>query len=914
MAEQSKPQGSGRLDTIMTIKGLIPEISAVREQCQNARADLEGILNKLRERMNEEAKKKAEELKRINNVEKFGGYIKKLEQDKQKASDNFDAQVSGTVQANTENNKSTNAEIKPQTPQQTQPISRKSGLFGRPNEPDTYMLRKQQGQQNNYNKQPNPNFTGNRQRQPYGANNNANRPQGRTWTPAQATAGYGSKPPFQQREFRTGQGYTGYSPRPPYGQRATGGLNSGLPKPTERFTPKVNTFDNNKKKGKSYTDDDRTGQMDRRALLRRGIIEEQEIEERMLTRIFKTKKSKENANKERSDKPQVIIIEGNNLTVKTLSEKIGKTVNQIIKQLMVLGQMCAINSVIDFDTAELVSSEFGIKIEKGGKRTFEEKITDIHGVVTPDENLQTRPPVVAIMGHVDHGKTTLLDYLRHSNVAGGESGGITQHIGAYQISVPSNGGASQQQGSVPSAEKDKDRKITFLDTPGHAAFDKMRERGAKITDIAILIVAGDDGVMPQTVEAIKHIQSQNLPMIVAVNKCDKPEFDLEKVRTQLSAHNVIGEEWGGSAIIVPISAKAGTGVDKLLEMILLVADMNNYRANYNKGASGAIIESKMDISKGPIITMLVESGTLQIGDTLLAGTTYGKVRSMKNDAGKSVKTATPGVPVQITGFTDVPAVGIEVYAVDDKLTKQVIAERKGREKTIKANTSHSVANFDPFAEMSKTEKKQLRIILKADVSGSLEAIEQSINNIISDEVTVSVISRGVGMVNDNDVDLASVTGALIIAFNTKTVSGAIKSAEKQKVKIFNYNIIYEIFDFVTEQMVQLFSPKFETEYFGRAEVRALFRGSAIGQIAGCMVLDGKVIRNSTVIVKRADAEIGRYIIESLKIKTDDMKEVLKGNECGIKLRNSPELLVGDIFEIVGEKQLPIIFNGKEYKF
>ncbi|MDR1917938.1 MAG: translation initiation factor IF-2, partial [Christensenellaceae bacterium] len=434
----------------------------------------------------------------------------------------------------------------------------------------------------------------------------------------------------------------------------------------------------------------------------------------------------------------------------------------------------------------------------------------------------------------------------------------------------------------------------------------------KITDIAILIVAGDDGVMPQTIEAINHIQSQNLPMIVAVNKCDKPEFDLEKVRTQLSTHNVIGEDWGGSAIIVPISAKSGMGVDKLLEMILLVADMNNYRANYDKEASGAIIESKMDITKGPIITMLVQNGTLKVGDTLLAGTTYGKVRAMRNDSGKMVQTATPGVPVQITGFTDVPTMGIPVYVVDEKLTKQVIAERKGKEKTIKANSAHPVANFDPFAEMSKTEKKQLRIILKADVSGSLEAIEQSLNNITSDEVNMSVISRGVGMVNDNDVDLASVTGALIIAFNTKTVSTAVKSAEKSNVKIYNFNVIYEIFDFITEQMVRLFPPKFETEYYGRAEVRALFKSSVVGQIAGCMVLDGKVIRNAAVILRRGDTEIGRYTIESLKIKNDDMKEVLKGNECGIKLKNSPELLVGDILEIVGEKQLPIIFNGKEY--
>jgi translation initiation factor IF-2 len=856
---------------------------------------LESILVKLRERANEQAKRTAEELKQIENARKFEEYKKQLEVEKRKAEQNVNEKISGTDKKEAVPPEKRETENLPKP--QPKPETKMSGKFGRPGEPDPYLLKKQQQEQKKLNQRNGQQFNNDfKKRSPYIANfNGTNRPQGRTWTPGQATAGgYGSKQGFVQRDFRP-QGQ-GYAPRQQYGQKQSGGV-GGLPKPTEKFIPKVNTFDNNKKKGKSHTDDDRT-QMDRRALLRRGIIEEQEIEERMLTRIFKTKKSKENANKERVDKPQVTVIDGNNLTVKTLSEKIGKPVNQIIKQLMVLGQMCAINSVIDFDTAELVSGEFGIKIEKGSKKTFEEKMTDIHKVVDADENLQPRPPVVTIMGHVDHGKTTLLDYLRHSNVAAGESGGITQHIGAYQVTVP---------------EADN-RKITFLDTPGHAAFDKMRARGAKITDIAILIVAGDDGVMPQTIEAINHIQSQNLPMIVAVNKCDKPEFDIEKVRTQLSQHNVIGEEWGGAAVIVPISAKNGTGVDKLLEMILLVSDMNNYRANYDKEASGAIIESKMDITKGPIITMLVQNGTLKVGDTLLAGTTYGKVRAMKNDAGKLVKTATPGVPVQITGFTDVPVVGIPVYVVDEKLTKQVIAERKGKEKNLKANTVHSAVNFDPFAEMSKTEKKQLRIILKADVSGSLEAIEQSINSITSDEVNISVISRGVGMVNDTDVDLASVTGALIIAFNTKTVATAAKSAEKSNVKIYNYNIIYEIFDFVTEQMVRLFPPKFETEYYGRAEVRALFRSSAVGQIAGCMVLDGKVTRNASVILRRADSEMGRYTIESLKIKSDDVKEVLKGSECGIKLKNSPELLVGDILEAAGEKQLPIIFNGKEFKF
>jgi translation initiation factor IF-2 len=909
MQETIKPQNAGKLDTIMMIKSLLPQVLVYREKCQTATAELEKLLVELRdERKTREEQERANILRQQKEIE-YGNYKKQLEQEKQQAGKKIDTIISGAK------DEKAGKEIKEeQAPQPVQkqaepPKSKMSGQFGRPGEPDPFLVQKQkkeQEHQNRFKNQNNNQRTGDRPQNKFGANFNAfNRPQGRTWTPQMATAnGYGSKQvSFQRGDYRQGQGYTGYTPRPQFAGNRQGGYggglggSAGLPKPTEKFTPKVNTFDN-KKRGKNHTNDDHAQQqISQRALLRRGIIEEQEIEERMLTRIFKTKKSKENANKERADnKEQVIVIDGNDLTVKTLSEKIGKPVNQIIKQLMVLGQMCAINSVISFDTAELVSSEFGIKIEKGNKKSFEEKMADRHTVDDSDEKLRPRPPVVTIMGHVDHGKTTLLDYLRHSNVVGGESGGITQHIGAYQVEVTDG------------------RKITFLDTPGHAAFDKMRARGAKITDIAVLIVAGDDGVMPQTIEAINHIQSQNLPMIVAVNKCDKPEFDIEKVRTQLSANNVIGEEWGGSAIIIPISAKTGTGVDKLLEMILLVADLNNYRANFDKDASGVIIESKMDLTRGPIVTMLVQYGTLKVGDTLLAGTTYGKVRAMKTDAGKTVKTATPSVPVQISGFTDVPATGIDVYVVDEKLTKQVIAERKGKEKTMKANMVHTAANFDPFAEMSKTEKKQLRIILKADVSGSLEAIEQSINNITSEEVTVLVISRGVGMVNDNDIDLAAVTGALVVAFNTKTVPSALKLAEKSKIKIYNFDIIYEIFDFITEQMVRLFPLKFETEYYGRAEVRALFKSSAVGQIAGCMILDGKVLRNATVILKRTDTEIGRYLIESLRIKTEDVKEAAKGSECGIKLKNAPEILVGDIMEIVGEKQLPIIFNGKEYKF
>ena len=865
------------LETIKTIGDLVPKIQDLRAQCRQTCGDLEVVLVNLRQKVNDNLKKQEDETRQKINQEKYAELIKQREHEKINAEKSFDAKVAGktVTVAPVPVAKETPANVNPAPAVVEQPkpfVSKMSGRFGRPGVPDTSFPRR-----NN----PKP-F--NREQRP---NNNAQRLARRTWTPGQATAnGYGAKHPI------------GGATRPVVGN--VGGARGGvgyLPRPTEKFVPKPNTFDNNKRKGKNYAgSEEPRGAMDRRALLRRGIIEEQEIEERMLTRVFRTKKSKENDNKVKVEKSNIVVIDGDDLSIKTLSEKIGKPVNQIIKQLMVLGEMCTINSVIDFDTASLVSEEFGVKLERSNKKTSEEMVSAIHKIDDNDENLQARPPVVTVMGHVDHGKTTLLDRIRNSSVAKGESGGITQHIGAYQVEVVGN------------------RKITFMDTPGHAAFDKMRARGAKITDIAVLIVAGDDGVMPQTVEAIHHIQNQNLAMIVAVTKCDKKEFNLERVRSQLSEHGIIGEEWGGTTMIMPISAYTGEGVDKLLEMILLLADVNNYRANFDKEASGAIIEAKMDQTRGAVVTILVQNGTLKVGDTLLAGTTSGKVRAMKDDMGRSIKKATPGMPVQVIGFTEVPTAGVDVYVVDEKLTKQVVAERKNKEKMMKAGMGKSIEGFDPFAAMKFTDKKHLNIILKADVSGSLEAIEQTLANIQSEEVHVGVISKGVGAVTDNDLDLASVTGALVIAFNVKTSSAVQKNADRLKVKINSFSVVYELFDFVTEQMVRMFTPQYSIEHYGKVEVRALFKSSAAGQIAGCHVLDGKVMRNANVILMRGKAEVGKYQIDSLKVKTDDQKEVLKGAECGIKLKDAPELKVGDIFDIVGEKQMPIIFNGKEYKF
>jgi len=637
--------------------------------------------------------------------------------------------------------------------------------------------------------------------------------------------------------------------------------------------------------------------MDRRALLRRGIIEEQEIEERMLTRIFKTKKAKENNDSPR-EKTNIIVINANTISVKTLSEKIGKPVTEIIKQLMILGNMCNINSTIDFETAALVSMEFGLELQLDAVKTSEEKLGDIHKKDDEESGkLESRPPVVTVMGHVDHGKTSLLDAIRKTKVTAGEHGGITQHIGAYQVSVAKKG------------------KITFIDTPGHAAFEKMRARSSQITDIAILIVAGDDGVMPQTIESIKHIQKNNLPMIVACNKMDKKESNIDRVKEQLAMHNVLTEEWGGEAILVPISATTGMGLDKLLDMILLVAEMNNYRANPNKEAQGSIIDAQKDATRGAVVTVLVRSGTLKIGDTLLAGTSYGKVRKMTDENGKALRVATPGTPVQVLGFSEVPKAGDECYVVDDKLTKQVVSERKGKEKVIKSRAgTKDMSAIDVIASLDKSAKKQLNVIIKGDVSGSVEAIIQSMKNITSDEVNVNVISSGVGAINDNDVALAEVASALLVAFNVKASATAATLARKQKVKIHSFTVIYQIFDFVTEQMVRMFEPKFNDVYYGRAEVLALFKSSAIGLIAGCMVRDGKIVRDTKMKLVRGKDTIGEYKLDSLKIKKDDVKEVASGFECGIKLDTKEEIKVGDIIECIGKEQQPIIFEGRKYEF
>lgn len=577
--------------------------------------------------------------------------------------------------------------------------------------------------------------------------------------------------------------------------------------------------------------------------------------------------------------PQIThaVINSREITVKELSEKIGKPVSEIVKKLMLLGIMATINSTIDFDTCELVASELGVTLELKLDKTYEEQLIDKSTEVDDEKNLVKRPPVVTVMGHVDHGKTSLLDAFRKTNVVLGEAGGITQKIGAYQISF--NG-----------------EKITFIDTPGHAAFTAMRARGAEVTDIAILVVAADDGIMPQTVEAINHIKAAKVPMIVAINKMDKPEANPDRVKQQLTEHGILPEEWGGDAICVPISAKTGMGLDELKKMILLVAEMEDLKANPNKKATGTIIEAELDKARGPVATVLVQNGTLKIGDSIISGITYGKVKAMFDENGKSVKKAGPSTPVAVMGFNDVPNSGDAVYAVDENLSKQVINERINKIKQERARHTSGVSADDFMNRIHEGNLKNLNVIIKADTQGSVEALKASLEAIRNDEVKVVCIHSGAGGITESDLVLAQTTGSVVVVFNLKTPSKMLQMADSLKVELIESKIIYEVVDQITRLSKGMMAIKYEEKYVGKAEIRMVFKLSSAGKVAGSYVLDGKIQRNAIAKVKRGDELLGDTVIESLKIVKDEKSEVAKGFECGIKLRDNINFQEGDIIE------------------
>lgn len=565
------------------------------------------------------------------------------------------------------------------------------------------------------------------------------------------------------------------------------------------------------------------------------------------------------------------------ITVKDLAAEMKKTTADVIKKLLGYGIMATINQEVDFDTAYLVAQEFGITASK--KEVVSEEDILFDDSEDKEEELEVRPPVIVVMGHVDHGKTSLLDTIRKTNVIEGEAGGITQAIGAYKVKV-------------------KDREITFLDTPGHEAFTAMRARGAQITDIAILVVAANDGVKPQTVEAINHAKSAGIPIIVAINKIDLPDSNIEKVKQELMAYDLVPEEWGGDTIFVPISAKKGENIDQLLEMVLLEADVLELKANPRKQAKGAVIEARLDKAKGAIATMLVQRGSLDVGDTIVVGSSIGRIRAMKNDKGKVVKSAGPSTPVEIMGLTEVPQAGDTFYEVkNEKMAKHLIERRKRqeREKALNATTKVTLDNL--FSQMEEGNLKVLNLIVKADVQGSVEAVKQALEKLSNEEVKVKVIHAATGAVNQSDVTLAKVSNAIIIAFNVRPDNMAREIAEKDEVEIKPYSIIYQAIEDVEAAMKGMLDPEFEEKVIGNVEVRQTFRISNVGTIAGGYVISGKVERNANVRVIRENVVIYDGHLSTLKRFKDDVKEVTKGFECGIQIENYNDIKEGDVIEV-----------------
>ena len=564
------------------------------------------------------------------------------------------------------------------------------------------------------------------------------------------------------------------------------------------------------------------------------------------------------------------------ITVGELASRMKKTAGEVIKLLMKNGVMAGINQTIDFDTAEYVATEMGCKVEREVTVTIEERIIDDH-VDTADE-LQPRGPVVVVMGHVDHGKTSLLDAIRKTSVTAGEAGGITQHIGAYTVDVNGN-------------------PVTFLDTPGHAAFTSMRARGAMCTDIAVLVVAADDGIMPQTIESINHAKAANIPIIVAINKMDKPTANPDKIKEQLTKYDLIPEEWGGDTVICPISAKTGMGLEDLLEMIIVSSEVLELKANPNRRGKGTVIEARLDKTKGPIATLLVQNGTLKQGDIIIAGTAVGRVRVMTNDKGRTVKTAGPSQPVEITGLADVPAPGDEFDVVtDERMARELVEQRRQAEKDAKAKLTQKVTLDNLFARMQEGEMKELPLIVKADVQGSAEAVKASLEKISNEEVRVRVIHAGVGAINESDILLASTAGAIIVGFNVRPDAAAQANGQRANVDMRFYRVIYDAIDEIEAAMKGMLAPKFEEAVIGHAEVRMTYKVSAIGTIAGCMVKDGKVSRDAKVRVLRDNIVIHEGEVGSLQRFKDAVKEVTAGYECGMSVVKFNDIKEGDIFE------------------
>ena len=670
----------------------------------------------------------------------------------------------------------------------------------------------------------------------------------------------------------------------PFGSRPTGGGAAGrMPRQEVAFIPPKDNKPVRKKAEKSF--EEKRAANNKKLHVKELTVADFDENKTGYRKLRKPKQKKE----EQSNfiKIEKAVITKEFTPIKELSEKLGISAVEITKRLFKEGITKTINDSIDFDTAAFIADDLGIEVTLKLEKSAEDLMNEGFADESQDgEKLVKRPPIVTVMGHVDHGKTSLLDKIRSANVAEGEAGGITQHIGAYSVEIHGN-------------------KITFIDTPGHAAFTAMRARGAQVTDIAVIVVAADDGIKPQTIEAINHAKAAGVDIIVAANKIDRPHIDLDRVRQQLSEQNILVEEWGGDVIMVPVSAKTGEGIEKLLESILLVAEMAELKANPDRKARGTVIEAKLDKGKGPLATVLVQNGTLHVGDNIVAGTVVGRVRAMINDKGSMVKTAGPSDAVSVLGLEDVPNAGDAIFAVDEeKLSKLVAQERRNKEREEMIRSQQKVTLDDLFSKISEGELKNLNLIIKADVQGSAEAVKQSLTELSNDEVKINVLHAAVGAINETDVTLAESSNAIIIGFNVRPDSKAKVQAERNHVDIKLYRIIYDAIDDITKAMKGMLAPKFEEIYTGKAEVRDTFKITGVGMVAGCYVTDGKIVRQAKLRIYRNDVMICEGNVLQLKRFKDEVKEVNQGYECGISIEGFNDIKVGDFIEsyIVEEKK------------
>ncbi len=751
----------------------------------------------------------------------------------------------------------------------------RQGQPSRPGQPTGVFAQRQQG-----GYPPRPGQGGPR---PQGQGGFAPRPQGQgNFAPR---PGQGGPRPQGQGAPRPGQGGPrpgGMGQRPQQGNRAARGPELAPVVEKER----VSNYDPNKKQYIRQHDPERVAKS-RKQLAKESANMNGGMDDEVVRGGKRARAGKKQPSAQQMMAPIHIdkaYMTAEHITVKDLTERIGKPAGEILKKLFLLGIMANINSELDFDTASLVCTEFGVELEMKLDRTAEDALTEETGAEDTEDQLQPRPPVITIMGHVDHGKTSLLDYIRKSHVTAGEAGGITQHIGAYTVNL--NG-----------------RIITFLDTPGHEAFTAMRARGTQATDIAVLVVAADDGVMPQTVESINHARAAGVPIIVAINKMDKEGANPDRVKQDLTAYNLVPEEWGGDTIMAPVSALTGEGVDDLLEMILLQADVMQLRANPNRMARGVIIEAKLDKNRGPLATVLLKNGTLHVGDNIVAGMASGRVRAMLNDRGERVKEAGPSMPVEIAGFTEVPEAGDDMMAVaDDRLSRQVAQER--REKMRAARTATTKVSLDNlFDNINEGKLKNLNLIVKADVQGSVEAVKQALEKLSNDEVKVHILHSAVGAITKDDVNLASAFGAIIIGFNIRPDASAREAAAREEVDIRLYRIIYQAIEDIEAAMKGMLAPQYREKIIGHAEVRSVFKVSGVGMVAGCYVKDGKLQRNASVRLVRDNIVVFDGKLSSLRRFKDDVKEVAAGYECGVGLENYNDIKENDEIECFIQQEI-----------